>query len=444
MKVDLLEFNLGDKILGIRTDFVKSVFEIEEVELVHGSSGHVIGLVKHSEQVYPLVCPARLVGTDTKPCKSPIGKIAIAVSYKGKVFALLADSILRIEEVEKKIEETSLDFHKKEKETIIEISPELIEERLDVPLLMEKEKKEHHVSEEELKIEVVYLIFRVGRRLIAIPAEKVRKVEEIDSENVDTIPTSSWVNKVCILADKAMRLGDLRLALGEGEEEKGGNYVVIIGKGNKQLGIVADDIVDLLPTYRAQISQGSEDEMFSSFFNYKGKLVYVLSEKFLDSILEQSALEVKTEDRQIKATKEKEILVVRIGTKKFAVKMENVLGILNYGEVKITSYPTTSPYIKGIVVTSTFSHLLYDVVTLLGEKVEINDETKILVFKDEDCEGAILISEIEDLFSVPEERIFYDLKPHITAGAVLSPNGETANLLNLKFIALKACQKVEP
>ena len=102
MKVFILEFQIGEKILGIRTDFVKVVFEIEKVEPLHSNSNCVLGIVEHNEQLYPLLCPERLADIDTSYCKDPIGKTAIAISYRGKTYAILADKIVQIKEIDKK------------------------------------------------------------------------------------------------------------------------------------------------------------------------------------------------------------------------------------------------------------------------------------------------------------------------------------------------------
>ena len=444
MKAFVLEFKLGDKVLGIRTDFVKVVFEIEKVEPIHSNSDYVLGVVEHNEQLYPLLCPAKIADIDVSHCKDPVGKTAIAISHEGKTYAILADKIVQIREIDKKIEEIIVDFYKSEDGLIMEISPDLIEEKLDVPIFTER-KKDFFLNEEEIKIETVYLIFKVGRRLIAVPAEKVKKVEELERDKIYSVPGNSWANKVCLLVDTAIKVGDLRDVL---EDENGktedSNYVVVLGKGRKYIGIVADDIVDLLPMYSTQISKGKEDEMFSTYFCYNRELVSVLSDRFIDELIESSALETQLAESQNRQLNEKEVLVVRIGEHRFAIMMEHVLGILNYGEVKITPCPTDSEYLKGIVVTSTFSHVLLDIEKMLNDKVDVGEETKILVFKEGEAEGAFVISEIEDLISVPEGNIFFDKRPGIIAGAVLDKSGRSINLLNLKQLSsIASCKETK-
>ena len=325
----------------------------------------------------------------------------------------------------------------------MEISPDFIEEKLDVPIFTER-KTNFLLKEEEINIETVYLIFKVGRRLISVPAEKVKKVEELENTKIYSIPSNSWANKACLLIDTAIKVGDLRNIL---EDEKGktenSNYVVVLGKGKKYIGIVADDIVDLLPIYNTHVSKSKEDEIFSAYFCYNKELVSVLSDRFIDELIESSALEIQFAESQNRQLNEKEVLIIRIGKHRFAVLMEHVLGILNYKEVKITPCPTDSEYLKGIVVTNTFSHVLIDIEKMLNTKVNVGEETKILVFKDAEAEGAFVISEMEDLITIPEENIFLDKRPSITAGAVLDKSGKSINLLNLKQLSsIALCKEI--
>ena len=432
-RVNILEFSIGGRIYAIKADYVKAVFDVEEVERVPGMPDYVIGLVRHGEYVYPLLCPERFLEVGEGVCQNPMGKIAIGVSYKGRLYAFLADKIVRIREVEKAFKETIVDYHTEEGQVIMEISPEYLERKAEILAFCEEKAEAEEHKEEVAADEEIFLLARVGSMMVAFPCQKVRKVEEIEREKLVRLPGGDWMNRVYSFNGRIVKLGDLKRFLGiDGEE---GSVAVIVGDPERSVGFLVDDIVDMVPVKEEDMSIGKKEDIFCSFFVYGDELVSVVSGEFLDEMVDRYSLKSKRKEdvSDRVSSDEKQILIVRIGNKRFAVDMENVLGIVDYSEAKVSLCLSDNPYAKGIVVTRNYYHVIYALDEVVGEKVD-PDEAKILIFKDGKNEGAFLINEVEDLIVVPKDKVKRAADSGHSLGGVVEKDGELINLVNLKSI----------
>ena len=432
MKVSVLEFSIGDALFGIQADYIKLIFDVEIIKDVDMMPDYVIGITKYGENVYPLICTAKILGMDEGLCNQPIGKTAIVVKTKKGLYALLVDEILKIQEIEKTDENSIINFYKEQDTVLEEITPKFIEQKVNIPSFFEKKEKEFAktLSQEEK----AFVLSEIEDRIIGFDIDLVKKVEDIEELKPSKVPTESWVDSVYSIKNMIIKTGNLRKLLNI--NEKKGENLILLGKGNKVLGIEVDRINDFAAVSEDKISISTEEEIFDRYFIHNGKIVSVVANKHINNWIDQYALKSEIHhEEETKRKTTKEILIIRIGDKKFALKMEEIIEVLNYEDVKISTYPTKNSYIKGIMAFREKTYYLISFETALNQKIDIDENTKILLFYKDGKEGALLISEIEDILSVPEDKIIpVSSEDSFIDGALISDSGDIINFLNPNWV----------
>ncbi|WP_029520989.1 chemotaxis protein CheW [Persephonella sp. IF05-L8] len=432
MKVSVLEFTIGDSLFGIQADYIKLIFDVEIIKDVDMVPDYVIGITRYGENVYPLICTARILEMEGDFCNQSIGKTAIVVKTRKGLYALLVDEIIKIQEIEKTDENSIINFYKEQDTVLEEITPKFIEQRVNIPSFFEKKEKDFAktLSQEER----AFVLSEIEDRIIGFDIDLVKKVEDIEELKPSKIPTENWVNRVYSLKNMIIKTGNLRKLLNI--NEKKGENLILLSKDNKILGIEVDKINDFAAVPENEISISTKEEIFDRYFIHNGKIVSVIANKHINNWIDQYALKSEVHhEEETKRKDTKEILLIKIGNKRFALKMDEIVEVLNYEDVKISTYPTKNPYIKGIMAFREKTYYLISFETALNQKIDIDENTKILIFQKDGKEGALIISEIEDILSVPEEKIIpVSSESSFIDGAFISDTGDIINFLNPNWI----------
>ncbi|WP_457622057.1 chemotaxis protein CheW [Persephonella sp.] len=442
MKIHVLEFKVKDHLFGIRTEFIKNIFDIEFLKNAPLLPDYVYGVTVHGKLVLPLICTEKILEIADE-CSSPIGKTAITVDIKGKLFSLVVDDILKIQEIEKNNNDNEIiNFYNLKGKVIEEITPEFLNMKIDIPSFRYRRElsEEKEADQKARKEEVNFLIFKLDDRLFAIKAESIKKVEYLSS--LESIPDRSeqWLEGIFLLKDIPIFVGNLKKLLEIGDEL--GEYLIILENGNKLFSFAVDDIVDITSVEKSDISSRatySPDSTFKDYFLYNKKVVPVLSEEFINKIIDRYSISTNVDINNNNKTNKLEVdfLIFRICNERFCIRMENIDEVLELKEVHIGNYPTENPLIRGIIATGKESLFLvqYNHIISSDYVPEENEEDKILVLKKGNIKFGLLVTEIEDIVSVPEENIVeFEEKKLFIAGNIKDSSGDLINIINIDWI----------
>lgn len=439
MKKDyILELRIGEIIFGIKIDVIRLIFDIETLEPAYFMPEYVIGITKYYQNVYPVICLQKVLGLEENNCKNPIGKTGVVLKIKDKIFAVLADEIIKIHEVTKEGEEL-VSFHKDKEIIVEEISPQFLDSKIEIPPFEEK-KYHQEIKKAESEEEKEYLIIAVKNQLHAIDAQLIRKVEtgrnlnEIISDN--RIVTSTFIYK----NQPVLVVNYCKLIAGE---EGNPQELILLEENKKVVGLSVNEVIDFVPVPLNKITKIEGEKKLKGFFIYNEQVVSIVSDSLIKEMINKYGTHiVGEEDTQQKRKDITEIMMFSIGNKKMAIYMEDIYEVAEINDVHISSYPSTNPCIKGLLVYKNKSYYLVDYGGFLNENVEVNEDTKIIFLKDENLSVAFLVSQIDDVVSVEQNQINHILSTESFIKGSIILNNKIIEIINPRWI-FNLCNKKE-
>ncbi len=434
MKINLLEFTVGDSLFGIRTEYVKYIFDIENIKPSPLMPEYVAGFTTQGKYVYPLICMDMLLGL-SKDCSNVIGKTAIVVDVYGKRFALVVDDIRKIQEIEETEEGNDIvNFYNLRGQIIEEITPVYLSRRIKLPPLKQKvllSNLENKSTEKEE--ERSFIIFKLSDKTFGIDTEFVKKAEYLENLKKFITRGDSWVEGVFLIKDTPVKAIDLKKVINL--EGNLGENLLIVERENKNVGLIVDEIIDIYSVLKSEINTGvNAEDIFYEFLVVDKKVIPVLSQQFINQIIEKYSL-VTSESKKENSLDKKEsidILVFKIGNEIFGIKMKNICEVLEGSDAHISNYPSENQLIRGLIARERESFFLISFEKLLGQNIDLNSEdTKILVIKENNIKFALLVSEVIDIQSVYESDLAeFEGDESFIEGLVVLKNKELINLIN--------------
>ncbi|RKQ63873.1 chemotaxis signal transduction protein [Thermovibrio guaymasensis] len=447
-KVNLLVFRVGEIYFSINTELIKEIVEVNEENIFPALSfpDTALGFLKHKNKAFVLVCLAKFL--DIHSCTDVNGKDAVIVNISGRSWAVLADEIEGIFEVERSEYTTGeVNICQVEGKVVEELTAEFFLKEVNVPGIFEEEdQEEENFDLRSLEEKERILILETNGNLVGIQAEKVLKIEYSDNVQSKTfIDKDQLFEKAYVVGNKIVKATALSKFVGTGISTVRENPILIIlKKDDKIIGFEVDEIIDFLELDQtSHFEDRKSDSKFKYFVNYKGKVVPVLSDLFIDNFLQKEGLKDEVSQEEFfREDPENEIsfLVISIGEKEFLVEIESIVKIYKLDDVNLSPYPTRVEAIEGIVTTKNTSYFLVTLEKVLGTKIEDSEENRILIFRTiEGNEIALKISEVTNILSVPK-RFYYKVtesKNYLVKGVVTGEENKLYEVLNPEAVFAK-------
>jgi chemotaxis signal transduction protein len=331
---------------------------------------------------------------------------AVAMVFEDREYAILIDEIIKIDELEKK-ENFLIEVFEENGEIIGNLNLDFLKD-VEIPVFnnnVKKEEKRGNIEEKES-----FLLFKCNNELLGIDTQILRKVEDYNGKDVFLLN-----NAVITLLPFSKIYKDCPM-----------KSVLILEK-EKTLGMTVDEIIDVALVDKNEIVKASG--MFDRYFLYNGKEVKIFNSEYLQTKIEKYGVVLPKENKKEFADKE-EILILDIAGEKFAVKMSNILEIVDFDETYF-NFTNENPHVKGILTTKEGATFIISLEKVLGKKIQTDEDSKIIVLKNGSLK-AILVSKIEDLVYVEKEKII-DSKNSTYIGGVVICNNEMIPLFNLNW-----------
>ena len=400
MKIPALKFRVANKYFAVEMDKIKHFFDVENVLRLPSLPPFVVGIVRYNNYVYPLISLKKAWGIEEEDSST-----AVAMVYEDNDYAILIDEIIKIDDLEKK-ENFLIEVFEENGEIIGNLNLEFLN-NIEIPTFKNIFNREKNKILEKKES---FLLFKCKDEVLGIDTKILRKVEEYTGQDV------------FLLNDAVITL----LPFSKIYKECSLKNILIIEK-DKILGIIVDEIIDIALIEENEIVSGSG--MLDRYFIYNNKEVKVFNNEYLEMKLEKYGVVIPKKQKKI-FSDVVEILVLDIAGEKFAVKMSNILEIVDFDETYF-NFTNENPHVKGILTTKEGATFILSLEKVLGKKIEISEDTKIIVLKDGVLK-ALLISGIKDLIYVEKEKIIYSQNDTYIGGVVIY-NEEMIPLFNLHW-----------
>ncbi len=451
MKINLLEFKIKDHLFGIQTKYIKNIFDVDNIKKAPLMPEYVIGFTSHGKDIYILICIQSLLGLSKDKCSQFLGKTAITIDIKGKLYSILVDEIVKIQEIEKTgSDDDIINFYKEQDTVLEEITPEFLSKVIKIPALTHNLAKSRSVENNEnykehqksKRKEKNYLIFNLDDKLFAVETNFVKKVETLEGKEKVPLNEKDWIDGVYIIKDTAVKIGSFKKLLNISGENP--QTVILIEKDKKIFGIAVDSIVDIYPMEESNLNKNiNKDSLFSGFFIYKNKTVPVLSEKFLNDAFEKYSVErALKEETTVDKKSIQNMLLVNILGENFALPMNSLDEVVEIDDLHISTYPSENPYIKGLATRKSNSFFVFSLEPLFKKEMDLsNENSKALVIKKDDKKTAVLVSDIEDIISLPEEEITLFENGDLLIKGAIRVKDEIIDIMNVEWFFKSSNEK---
>jgi purine-binding chemotaxis protein CheW len=386
MKVPALEFRVGDKYFAIDMNKIKHFFEVEEVKKLPFLPHFVEGIVRYNDYAYPLISLKKAWKIEEDD-----GDIAVAMVFRDKEYAILIDEIVKIGELEKK-KNFLVEVFEENGKLIGNLSLDFLDD-VKIPTF------NNHYIEKETKNQdkESFLLFECNDELIAIESEVIKKVEDLKDELIN-------LNGVIV------KVFDFQKVYRCCEAES-----LIILEDEKIAAFKVGKIIDIALVNKEEISESSEG-VFRKFFIHKNREVKVISTSYIKKVVNKVGVRFSKKEHKTYDEKE-EVLVVDILGEKFAVRMRDVVDILEYTDNLY--YATDNPNIKGLITTREGATFVYSFEKYFNKELKLDEDVKVVAIKEKDVVKAFLINRIEDILYVSKEHILLSDDDGIIGGVVL-------------------------
>ncbi len=403
MKVTALEFRVKDKFFAIEMSKVKHFFEVENLIRLDFLPDFVEGVVRHNNNVYPLISLKKAWNIDDGKKEDT----AVAIVFKDREYAVLIDEIVKIDELDKK-ENFLVDVFEESGKLIGNLNLEFLND-FKIPTFVNRAEK--HEEEKNTDRES-FLLFKCNDEILAVDASLVKKIEDYEKDTI-------------IINGMVLNLTSPGKIYKECEKT---NVLVLENKKTMAFGI--GDIIDIYLIDKNEITNSSEG-IFNKYFLYKNKEVKVFSVNYLSKLIEKYGSVIKKDN--VKKFDEKiEVLLLNICGEKFAIRMSSVVDINEYDEASL-NFANNNPHVKGIITTREGATYILSFEKILKKEPEISEDSKIIIIKDNKHLKALLVDGIDDIIYVKNENILLSNESDNIVGGMVISEKEMFPLINIKW-----------
>lgn len=324
----------------------------------------------------------------------------------------------------------------------------------------------------EEKDSELFLIFNLGEKNYAIPAEKIKEIVQLPALTViQKFP--EYIVGLLNLRGEIVSVVDLSRLLGLEPEPYTTDYQVLILECNeKNIGIIVSAIKDVTRLDKKTLNPlpyKSKEKIISGIYKHNDTLIAFLDINLIvqnvenvepNSLEERGHVSVPfpTDDvsrakllkRAEKLQKEARIVTGNLNYQEnyfisfclekeiYAINLKYVKEITKLKLVNIVSVPCVPEFITGII------NLRGEFITIIDIKyflqipnTLISDKTKIIVVKISDMQIGILVDEVFDIENIPTEKMNLNIqtkyeKNKYTMAEVLLPENRVMSIFDLK------------
>lgn len=365
MQIDEILIINNDNIrYGIATRDIEQILRVPELTPLALSPEQVAGLCAVGGNIVTVMDFNRLLGmgsVEKSAQKSRLLTLAGGYSHAGLLVSEVLDTVL--------VDEEEIDYIDAPEDAVCAIckSGDDIVQVLDVRRMLEVISLEQYPSreiregsstaEEDEKLARQtyerYLLFKMQRERYAVSIDFLREIIALPESFTEVSGSNKEVRGMMSLRDELLTVADLRTYYGFEANSGEANRILVVQNGDKTLGLIIDEIIDIRDYGHQQITQvsdGFQDQKSSGVIHDKERLVSLVAKNVLQDLFRRNEkFIIKHDEENVKAESGRvmEVVVFKLGEQEYAINIEDVAEIID--TMPVTSMAGSPDMLEGVI-----------------------------------------------------------------------------------------------
>ena len=312
-----------------------------------------------------------------------------------------------------------------------ELSLENVFKKIDIPDFSKEQEYQEHKKAPFPTQQTTFMLFKVGDMHFAIDDSLIHSLGF--TKNIIQAQEQSNEELIGIYKNHPVKFVDLAKVFDlKGER----NAFFLTQHKNQELAFFFEDIIGLQAVAHSAISHEARNAHFSGYFLLHDTLVSILSPRFIHTMITKKGLTISSHNiHEQKATfAMHDFLVVEISGHKYAIAIAYIIGVLDYMKTEIQKRPGS----MGTGNLILYKNRTVDLLTWekVGKTFTPTIDAKIVILQQSaNNYVAIAVDRIEDIITVPENKIAHLPNTNAMSAGVIIAEKEKYNIFNIQWQA---------
>ncbi|BCD59544.1 MULTISPECIES: chemotaxis protein CheW [unclassified Nitratiruptor] len=427
METTVIKFRVDRHVYVISTEYIQQIFYVKQITPMLHMPEYVIGSIQHGSSHYLLLCLKKILNIGE--CDEVSNKPVLLLSFNNNKYAFLIDEILALEEFTQN-SSTVGDLYEKNDVVFQELPLQHVLQSITMPPLQQTEQKK--IIKQQKEQFRPFLLFTLYDKLYAIDNHFIHSIVPLSHMKAVQQLQHDWITGIYNYKNRALKVADLAKKLHSNSLKEGS--VIILQHDSKMLGLLIERIEGLVDIERDNIvSESDTNQLFEGYFHYQNSIIPIISSQFLQKNIDNYGLTTQEKEEQLnKEQNEEDLLLFSLFHEDYAIPIKNVVTVLEFSKTNITNNAlTTNKNIYGLILHKNKTYYLIDIAKILQKELIPNDESKIIIIKnDVGEEFAIIVDNIKDIVSVPSSNIAHLSNTTSLSAGIVTLKNNSLNLFN--------------
>lgn len=198
-----------------------------------------------------------------------------------------------------------------------------------------------------------YLLFKMDRERYAVNIDFLREIIAMPETFTDIAGSRPEICGMMSLRDELLTVADLRSYYGFDASRNENNRILVVQNGEKTLGLVIDEIIDIRDYAREQIAlmpENFQDQKLSGVIHDKEQLTSLIARNILEKLFKENEKVIISHNEDVDSAASDrimEVVVFRLGEEEYAIDIEEVAEIID--TMPVTPVADTPEILEGVI-----------------------------------------------------------------------------------------------
>lgn len=363
---EILIVKHNNNLYGINTENVEHILRVVDMTPVPLAPNAVIGLCAIEGSIVNVLDFSQLLQETNKIDVDDPKSRLITVHSNEMMYSILTQEVVNnvtvqqndIEYIapEQQREDGVIALYKYEKSILQVLSVEMLVSRIKLDTFLVKNIKNKVETSSKTDALVSkhrrYLLFDMGNETYGLEVSKIREVINLPKTFTEITESAPEVIGMMTLRDELVLVSDLRKIFDIDSIHNEKSRIVIIQSNNQIMGVVVDEIVDIIDFPVDDIDHmpsNFKDDKIVGIANVNDELVSLINVKVIDAVMDAEirlSTNALDQSKDFSDEEKTEIITFMLANNAYAFKAEEVVEIIDSFE--ITDIPDMPEMVEGV------------------------------------------------------------------------------------------------